>query len=67
MANSLLTAQAGTRGVLRKVFLVISQNSQEKICARVSLEIKLEDSKETLVQLLSCEFSGISKSTFLTD
>ena len=37
--------EAATRGVLRKkVFLEISQNSQENTGARVSFLIKLEDS-----------------------
>ena len=35
--------EAGTRGVLRKkMFLEISQNSQENTCARVSFLIKLQ-------------------------
>ena len=36
--------EAATRGVLpEKVFLEISQNSQENTCARVSVLIKLQD------------------------
>ena len=36
-------AEAATRGVLyKKVFLEMSQNSQENICARVSFLIKLQ-------------------------
>ena len=35
--------EAGTRGaLLKKVFLEISQNSQENTCARVSFLIKLQ-------------------------
>ena len=37
------TTEAATRGVLeKKVFLEISQNSQENTCARVSFLIKLQ-------------------------
>ena len=44
-----LFTEAATRGVLyNKVFLEISQNSQENTCARVSFLIKLIK-KETLV------------------
>ena len=42
---------------VKKVFLEISQNSQENTCAKVSL-------KETLAQVFSCEFYEISKKTF---
>ena len=36
--------EAATRGVLcERVFLEISQNSQENTCARVSFSIKLQD------------------------
>ena len=41
------------------MFLGISQNFQEKTCARVSILIKL--------QAFSCEFCEISKSTFFTE
>ena len=63
--------EAATESVLsEKVFLNISQNSQENTCARVSFLIKLQDSacsfikRETLVQMFSCEFCEISKNTF---
>ena len=55
---------------VKKVFLEISQNSQENTCARVSFLIKLQDSgcnfieKKTLAQVFSCEFCDISKNTF---
>ena len=40
---SLLLSKAAIRGVLqKKVFLEISQNSQENICARVSFLIRLQ-------------------------
>ena len=48
-----------------KVFLEISQNSQENNCARVSFLIKLQaeacnfTGKETLAQVFSCEFCKI--------
>ena len=54
------------------MFLDISQNSQENTSARVSFLIKLEarpacnlNKKETLAQVLSCEFCEISKDTLL--
>ena len=52
---------------VKKVFLEISQNSQENTCARVSFFIKLQGSacqfikKETLTQVFSCKFCEISK------
>ena len=54
---------------VKKVFLEISQNSQEKTCARVSFLIKLQAAcnfikKETLAQVFSCEFCEISKNNF---
>ena len=53
---------------VKKVFLEISQNSQENTCARVFFLIKLLASgsfikKETLAQVFSCEFCEISKNT----
>ena len=60
-------SEAATRGVLwKKVFLEISQNSQENTCARVSFLIKFIK-KETLAQVFSCEFCEISKNTFFTE
>ena len=51
----------------KKVFLEISQNSQENICARVSLLVKLQRAtfikREILAQVFSCEFFEISKNT----
>ena len=54
---------------VRKVFLEISQNSQENTCARFSFLIKLQTpatllKKEALAQVFSCEFCEISKNTF---
>ena len=52
---------------MKKVFLGISQNSQDNSCARVSFLIRLQANsirKETLTQVLSCEFCEISKNTF---
>ena len=57
----------------KKVFLEISQISQENTCARVSFLIKLQSwacnfiKKESLAQVLSCEFCEISKNTFYTE
>ena len=53
--------------ILKKVFLQISQNSQENTCARVSFLIKFQKKKETLAQIFSCEFCEISKSIFSTE
>ena len=56
---------------VKKMFLEILQNSQENTCARVSFLIKLQVwekketiKKETLTQVISCEFWEISKNTF---
>ena len=48
------------------MFLKISQNSQENICARVSFLIKLQVfiKKETLAKVVSCEFCEIFTNTF---
>ena len=43
--------------------LEISQNSQENVCARVPLLMKLQE-KETLEQVFFCEFWEICKNTF---
>ena len=54
---------------VKKVFLEISQNSQESTCDRVSYLIKFQAcnfiKKETLAQAFSCEFCEIFKNTFL--
>ena len=48
---------------VKKLFLKVSQNSQENTCAKVSFLIKLQTcnfiQKETLVQVFSCEFCEI--------
>ena len=54
--------------LLKKVFLEISENSQENNCPRASILIKLQAASnfikiEALAQVFSCEFSEISKST----
>ena len=45
----------------KKVFLKVSQNSQETTCVRASFLLKLQE-KETTVQLFFCEFCEIFKS-----
>ena len=67
-------SEAATRDVLwKKVFLEISQNSQENTCAIVSFLIKLQIEacnfikKETLAQVFSSEFCEISKNIFFTE
>ena len=58
---------------VKKVFLEIPQNSQENTCARVFFFNKVADQacnfikKETLAQVISCEFCEISKNTFFTE
>ena len=57
---------------MKKLFLNISQNSEENTCDRVSFLINLQAAcnfikKETLAQVFSCEFCKISKKTFLTE
>ena len=60
-------SEAATGGVLQeKVFLEISQNSQENTCARVSFFCNFVK-KETVAQVFSCEFCEISKNTFFTE
>ena len=55
----------------KKVFVEISQNSQENTSARVSFLIKLQawtcnfNKRETLAQVFFCAFCEISKNTFL--
>ena len=55
---------------VKKVFLEISQNSQENTCARVSLLIKLPTKAWNFIKKrdpntgVSCEFCKISKSAF---
>ena len=65
-----ITEAVVQRYSVKKVFLEISQNSQENTCARVSFSIKLQAvfnfiKKETLAQVFSCEFCEISKNIFL--
>ena len=62
----LITVQKQPPEVLfrKKVFLEISQNSQENTCARASFLIKYIK-KETLAQVFSCECCDISKNKFL--
>ena len=45
---------------MKKLFLKISQNSQENTCTRVYFLIKLH----TLAQVFSCKFCEISKKIF---
>ena len=60
------------RSSIKKLFLEISQNSQENTHPKVSLLLKLQETasagnfikKETLAQEFSCEFCEISKNTF---
>ena len=58
---------------IKKVFLEISQNSQENTCARVSFLMKFQASgcnfikRETLAQAFSCEFCQIFKNTSFTE
>ena len=67
-------SEIATRGVLwKKVFLEISQNSQENTFARDSFLIKLQPwgcnfiKRESLTKVFSCEFCEISKNTFFIE
>ena len=52
---------------IKKVFLEISQNSEESTCARVAFLMKLQANKETLTQVFSCEFAKFQRTTFVTE
>ena len=58
---------------IKKVFLKISQNSQQNTCAKVSFLIKLQASvcnfieKEALEQIFPVTFCKIFKNTFFTE
>ena len=51
---------------VKMVFLEISQDSQENICAGVSFLISNFIEKETLAQVFFCEFCKISKNSFFS-
>ena len=61
------------RSSIKKVFLIILQNTQKNTCAGVSFLIKLlaEASNfiniETLTKVFSCELCEIFKNTFFTE
>ena len=63
-----LQKQSPWRCSAKKLLFEISQNSQENTCAKVSVLISLQakicNKKETLVQVFSFEFCKISKNTF---
>ena len=52
------------RCFVKKLFLKISQNSQESTCARVSFLACNFIKKEALTQVFPCEFCEIFKNTF---
>ena len=58
---------------VKKVFLEISQNSQENTCARDSFFNKVAGQacnfikKDSVVQVFSCEFCEISKNAFFIE
>ena len=64
-----MTEAVAQKYSVKKIFLEISQNSQENTCTRVSLS-KLQAGacnfikKETLAQVFSSEFCEVSKNTF---
>ena len=62
-----LILEAATGSVLwEKVFIEISQNSQENTCTRASFLIKNFIKKETLAQVFSCWFCEVSKNIDFT-
>ena len=63
--TSLMREAVAQRCSVKKVFLEISQTSQENTCVRVSFLIKsFFIKKDTLVQVFSCKFCEIFKNTF---
>ena len=68
-----LTEAVTRRCSVKKVFLKISQNSQENTCARVSFLMKLQaqtcnfTKKEALIQIFSCEFCEFFKNNFFIE
>ena len=68
MVKKIRTEAVVQRCSVKKMFLEISQNSQENTCAGDSFLVKLQAcnfiKKETLAQVFSCEFCEISKNTF---
>ena len=65
--NSVCLEEVIQRCFVKKVFLEISQISQENTCTRVSFLIKLPAfiKKENLAQVFSCEFCKVFKNTSL--
>ena len=70
--NGVSLQAVAQRCSVKRLFLEISQNSQENICARVSFLIKLQAiglrpatlKKEALAQVFFCEFCEICKRSF---
>ena len=59
-------SEAVTGGVLeKKVFLEISQNSEENTCTRASFQACNFIKEETLAQVFLCEFWETFKNLFL--
>ena len=52
---------------VKKVFLEVSQISQENTCPRVCAQACNVIKKETLAQVFSCEHCKISKNIFFTE
>ena len=57
---------------VKKVFLNISQNSQENTCTKAYFLIKLPEAcnfikRNTLAKMLFCEFCELFKNTFFTE
>ena len=63
MRHKRFSEAVAQRSSVRKVFLEISQNSQENTCVRVSFLIMLQ---ALGLHVFSCEFFEISKNIFLT-
>ena len=69
MISERLSEAVARRCSVKRLFLEISQNSQENTCAIVSFLTKLQaacnvNKKETLAQVFSCGFCEISKNSF---
>ena len=68
---SVLSAAVVRGCSVKKLFLKISQNSQEKLYFRVSFSTKFQawglNKKETLAQVFPCEFCDIFKNIFFIE
>ena len=65
LAVIILHDSSAQRCSVKKVFLEISQNSQENTCARVSFSFFIK--RETLTHVFSCGFCEMFQNTFFIE